>query len=84
MINIILLLNLIILKQTNLVTKTDFYNKLTNFNRKITTDVAKHLENQKKQNILIAKDYDYLLVRIYFISNDGFQNTFVYQPTREH
>ena len=82
MINIILLLNLIRLKQANLVRKTDFYNKLTNFNRKITTDAAKHLENQKKQNIVIAKDYDHLLVRIYFISNDGSQSTFVYQPTR--
>ena len=27
------------------------------------------------------KDYNFFLGRIYFTSNDGFQNMFVYQPT---
>ena len=30
---------------------------------------------------LITKDYIFFLSRIYFTSNDGTQNTFVYQPT---
>ena len=32
-------------------------------------------------NSLITKDYNSLLGRICFASNDGSQNTFVYQPT---
>ena len=41
----------------------------------------KHLEVQKKLNGLITKDYNFFLGRIYFTSNHGSQNTFVYQPT---
>ena len=41
----------------------------------------KYLEIQKKLNSLITKDYNFFLGRIYFTSNDGSQNTFVYQPT---
>ena len=32
------------LKQTDLVNKTDFDNKLTSFNRRITSNITKHLE----------------------------------------
>ena len=63
------------------MTKTDFDNKLTNFDRKITSNKTKYLEVQKKLNCLITKDYDFFLGRIYFTSHDGSQNTFVYQPT---
>ena len=42
---------------------------------------TKHLEVQKKLNGLITKDYNFFLGRIYFTSNDGSQNTLVYQPT---
>ena len=63
------------------MTKTDFDNKLTIFNRQITSNKAKHLEVQKKLNSPITKDYIFFLVRIYFASNDGSQNTCVYQPT---
>ena len=59
--------------------KTD--KKLTSFNRKITSNKTKYLEVQKKLNSLITKDYNFFLGRIYFTSNDGSQNTFVYQPT---
>ena len=69
------------LKQANLVNKTDFNNKLTNFNRQITSNKTKHLEVQKKLNSLITKDYNVFFGRIYFTSNDGSQNTFVYEPT---
>ena len=38
------------LKQSDLVNKTDFDNKLTSFNRRITLNKTKHLEVQKKLN----------------------------------
>ena len=69
------------LKQADLVNKTNFDNTLTGFNRQITSSKTKHLEVQKKRNSLITKDYNFFLGRIYFTSNDGSQNTFVYQPT---
>ena len=68
-------------KQADLVTKTDFDNKLTSFNKRITSNKTKHLEVQKKLNKLITKGYDFFLGRIYFTSNDESQNTSVYQPT---
>ena len=58
----------------------DFHNKLISYNRKITSNKTKYLEDQKKLNILITKD-SFFLGRIYFTSNDGSQNTFVYQAT---
>ena len=36
------------LKQADLVNKTDFDNKLTNLNRRITSNKTKYLEVQKK------------------------------------
>ena len=69
------------LKQANLVNKTDFDNKLTSFNKRITSNKTKHLEFQKKLNSLITKDYNFFFGRTCFTSNDGSQNTFVYQPT---
>ena len=36
---------------------------------------------QKNVKILYSKDYMFLLGLMYFISHDGFQNMFVYQPT---
>ena len=69
------------LKQVDIVNKTEFYNKLTSFNKRITSNKTKHLEIQKKLNSLITKDYNSFLGRIYFTSSDGSQNTFVYQPT---
>ena len=53
--------------------KTDFDNKLTSFNNRIISNKTKHLEVKKK---LITKDYEFLLGKIYFTSNDGSQNTF--------
>ena len=66
------------LKQADLMNKTDFGKKLTNFNRQITSNKTKHLEVQKKLNSLIIKDYNYFLCRIYFTSNDESRNTFIY------
>ena len=69
------------LKQANLVIKTDFDNKLTCFNKRITTNKTKHVEVKKKPNSLITKDYNFFLGWIYFTSGDGSQNMSVYQPT---
>ena len=41
----------------------------------------KYLEVQNKLNNLITNDYNFLLRRMYFTSNDGSQSTFVYQAT---
>ena len=63
------------------MSKTDFDNKLTSFNKRITSNEIKHLEVQNKLNSLITKDYNFLLCRVYFTINDESQNTFVYQRT---
>ena len=67
------------LKQAKLVSKTGFDNKLTSFNRIITSNKTKYLEVQNKLNSLIIINCKFLLGRMYFTSNNGSQNTFVYQ-----
>ena len=52
------------LKKVALVNKTDFDNKLTSFNKWITSNETKHLEVQKKLNSLITKDCKFFLGRI--------------------
>ena len=47
------------LKQANFATKTDFDNKLTTFNKQITSNKTKNLEVEKKLEILITKDYNF-------------------------
>ena len=69
------------LNQADLVNKTDFDNKLTSFNRRMTPNKTTHLKVPKKLNSLLTNDYSFFLSRIYSKSNDGSQNTFVYQPT---
>ena len=51
------------LKQADLVSEIDFDDKLTSFNKQITSNKIKHLEVQKKLNILISKDYNFFLGR---------------------
>ena len=58
--------------------KTNFDNKLTSFNRRISSNKTKKLEVQKKLDSLITKDYNFFLGTIYFTSNDRSQNN---QPT---
>ena len=50
--------------------KNNFDNKLTSFNRQITSNKTKHLEVQKKLNSIKAKYYNFFLGRSYFTSND--------------
>ena len=38
-------------------------------------------KSPKETNGPIRIDHNFLLVKIYFTSNDGSQNTFLYQPT---
>ena len=59
------------LKQPNLAIKTDFDNKIINFNWKITSNRKKYLESTKELNSLITKDHNFFLGRINFTSNDG-------------
>ena len=65
------------LKQAGLVSKTDFDDKLTSFNKKLLQDKTKYLAVQKKLNSLITKDYNFFLGRIYFTSNDRSQNIYL-------
>ena len=63
------------------MSKTDFDNKLTSFNRRrISSNKTKHLEVQKQLNGLIIKDFSFFLGRIYFTSNNISRNIFFYQP----
>ena len=62
------------------MSKTNFDNKLTSFNNRITSNKTKHLEVLKNLNSLITKDNNFFLGEIYLTSNNGSQNTFVYQP----
>ena len=39
--------------------KTDFDDKLTSFNKRITSSKSKNLEVQKKLNRLITEDYNF-------------------------
>ena len=68
------------LKQTDIVSKTYFDNKLTSFNKRSTSNKTKHLKVQSKLNSLVANDYYFVLDTIYFTSNHRSQNTLVYQP----
>ena len=61
------------LKQADLVNKTDFDNKVTIFNKQVTSIKAKHLEVLKKLNSLITKRYNFFLGRICFTTNEGSQ-----------
>ena len=72
----------------NFINKTDFDNKLSGFNKRINSNKTKHVvvENELNQllnkiKVISKKDYSFFLGRTYFTSNDGLQNTFVYQPT---
>ena len=67
------------LKQANLEPKTGFDNKLISFNKKISSNKTKYLEVQKKLIIIfiIINDYNFFLDKMYFTSNDVFQNTLV-------
>ena len=70
-----------ILTQANLARRTDFAQNLITFNTKITSNKTKYIEIVNKLNSLTTKYYIFFLGITYFISNDGSQNLFAYQPT---
>ena len=61
------------------MSKTDFDNELRRFNKRIISNKTKHIKVLKKLNSIITKGHNFFLGRIYFTSNDGSHNTFVYQ-----
>ena len=63
------------------MSKTGFGNKLTSFNKGSIPNKTKNLEVQKKLTSPITKDNIFFIGRIYFTSNVGSQNMFVYEPT---
>ena len=65
------------LKQANVVTKTEFDNKITSFNKRVTTNKTTYLKVEKKLVSLITKDYNFFLRRTYFIRNDLFINQYL-------
>ena len=75
------------IKQKELVNKTDIDKKLININRRVTSNKTKHVEADKKLNHLTKKTaqisekgYDFLLGRMYFTGDNGFQNFLVFAP----
>ena len=67
------------LAQANLVTKTDFDNKLSGLNRKIVPIKTKYLVVEEELKKLEAFDSSYFRGKNYF-GDDGTQNWLVFQP----
>lgn len=69
---------------TNFITKTSFDEKLRTTNNKVTTsNQTKHLEDEmklidlsKRYSQIPIKEFDFVLDRMYFISNDGYNASF--------
>ena len=71
------------LAQENLVTKTDFDDKLSNLNRKITKNKTDHLLVQNELNKLKTFDSSYFIGKSHF-EEDGTQNYLVFQPLNKY
>ena len=67
------------LKQANFVTKTDFGDKLSNLNRKITSNKTKHVLVENELKKLKTFDLSYFVGKNYF-EEDGAQNYLVFHP----
>ena len=64
--------------QANLVTKTDLDTKLSNLNRKITSNKTDNLLVQNELNKLKTFDWSYFIGK--YFEEDGTQNYLVFQP----
>ena len=71
------------LKQANVVTKTDFDDKLSNLNRTITSSKTKHVLVENELKKLKTFDLSYFVGKNYF-EEDGAQNYLVFQPIRRY
>ena len=69
--------------QANLITKTDFDSKLSNINRKITSNKTKHLLVENELNKLKTFDYSYFIGKSHF-EEDGTQNYLVFQTVSRY
>ena len=67
------------LKQANFVTKTDFGDKLSNLNRKITSNKTKHVLVENELKKLKTFDLSYFVGKNYF-EEDGAQNYLAFHP----
>ena len=67
------------LAQADLVTKTNFDNKLSSLNRKIVLNKTRHLLNEKELKKLKTFDLSYFMGKRHF-EDDGMQNYLVFQP----
>ena len=67
------------LKQANLVTKTDFDDKLKSYNQKITTNKTKHLLVENELKKLQTFDSFYFRGKIHYKEDDT-QNYLVFDP----
>ena len=65
------------LAETNLMTKTDFYAKLSRFNRKITENKSKNVLAESELNKLKTFDSSYFIGKSHFWE-DGTQNYLVF------
>ena len=63
--------------QENQVKKTDFDDKLSNLNRKITANKSKHLLVENEQNKLKTFDSNYFIGKSHF-EEDGVQNYVIF------
>ena len=64
--------------QANLVKKTDFYNKLSDLNRKITKNESDHVLVKNELNKLKTFDFGYFIGKSHF-EEDDVQNYLVFQ-----
>ena len=71
------------LVRANFVTKTDFDAKLSNLNRKITSNKTKHLLVENELNKLKTFDSGYFIGKSHF-EEDGTQNYLVFQPINRY
>ena len=69
--------------KANLITKTDFDAKLSNLNRKITSNKTKHLLVEDELKKLKTFDLSYFIGKSHF-AEDGTQNCLVFQPIQRY
>ena len=71
------------LSQANLITETDFDDKLSSFNRRITENKTKHLLVENELKKLKTFDLSYFIGKSHF-EEDGTQNYLVFQPINKY
>ena len=71
------------LAQANLITKTDFYNKLISLNKKINSNKTKHVLANNEFKKLQTFDSIYFRGKCHF-EEDGAQNYLVFQPMHRY